>query len=251
MNYIKHISKLKQKKFRKESGEFLVEGIKGVKEALDSGADISLIIIEGNRRDEDGIKDLIKLADSKNFEIEFVGRKDIGTIKCTDVFPGIMAVANIKDFDLSSLTKGNVVCLDRVSDPGNLGTIIRTCDWFGIKNILISENSVDPYNEKTVRATMGSIFHVNIYQSKNIIKDLEYLKSKKYNIISFDLSGKDISDIKRDMKNNNVLLFGSESHGISDELKKIINKSYVISGCGQAESLNLAVSVGIVLSKII
>ena len=147
------------------------------------------------------------------------------------------------------LTIGPIVCLAGVKDPGNLGTIIRTADWFGIKNILLSEQCVDVYNPKVVRSTMGSIFHTAVFRSNNIEKDLQVLKkNSEYKIYSLDLAGENINKMKA--SNNIIYLFGSESHGVMTGLEKLIDKRYTIPKKGEAESLNLGVAVGVLLSKI-
>jgi len=138
-----------------------------------------------------------------------------------------------------------ILLLDRVNDPGNLGTIIRTADWFGVNDIILSEESVDPYNEKVVRSTMGSIFRTHIYQSEYIVETVEFLKKNGYSIVTLDMEGRDIRDLPK--KGKQAFLFGSESHGISDTLRALADESYTISGNGNAESLNLAMSVGITL----
>jgi len=247
---IKHITKLHQKKYRKDVGEFLIEGIKGVEEAINSGAKVVLVVVEGNRRDEKSMDKLITLVNTNSIQLEFCGRSDIGDIKSTSTFPGVLGVVEEKYVELEDLlkTKKPVVALDRVSDPGNLGTIIRTCDWFGIKNVLLSEGCVDPRNEKVVRSTMGSIFRETIYVSTKIIQDLEVFKKEGYKVVTLDMDGKDIDKLKHTDKT--VYIFGSESHGISNDLKELVDEVYTIPGSGEADSLNLGVSVGITLSKI-
>ena len=247
---IKHITKLHQKKYRKDVGEFLIEGIKGVEEAINSGAKVVLVVVEGNRRDEKAMDKLIRLVNTNSIQLEFCGRSDIGDIKSTSTFPGVLGVVEEKYTELEDLLKTNkpVVALDRVSDPGNLGTIIRTCDWFGIKNVLLSEGCVDPRNEKVVRSTMGSIFRETIYVSTKIVQDLEVFKKEGYTIVTLDMDGKDIDKLKHTDKT--VYIFGSESHGISNDLKELVDEVYTITGSGEADSLNLGVSVGITLSKI-
>lgn len=248
----KYILKLRVKKHRREYGEFLVEGIKGVEEALKSKHEIVLLLVEGKRRDEPGISALIKQANTKSVQVEYIGRKEIGELKTTEIFPGVMAVVKMPEVMFGNLLKSGdpIVCLDKVSDPGNLGTIIRTCDWFGFKNIILSEDSVEPYNEKCVRSTMGSIFNVNIYLSTKIVQDLEEIKKQKYIVRILDLNGKDLNTIKPEKKS--VYVFGSESHGVSDGLKRLANEAYTIKGAPNrgAESLNVAVSAAVVLSKI-
>ena len=113
--------------------------------------------------------------------IEFYGRKQIEKIKTTETFPGVLAIVNQPEVYAEDLIGSkNIISLDEVKDPGNLGTIIRTADWFGIQGIILSENCVELYNPKVVRASMGSIFHVKIFQSDNLVDDLQIFKKEEY-----------------------------------------------------------------------
>lgn len=247
----KHLNKLEQKRYRKEFSEFVVEGVKGVFEAVNSDYDIALILIEASRRDDKDIREIVKKAERKEIYIEFANKTDLEKISSTETFPGILAIVSQKEFFLDDFFQSQtLIFLDAVNDPGNLGTIIRTADWFGIKKIILGEKSVDIYNPKVVRSTMGSIFHVDIIRIENSKNILERLKKEKFIINSLELKGENIEKIKLNKKQKNVFLFGSESHGLNTELEKFIDKSYTISGLGQAESLNLAVSAGIIMYKI-
>lgn len=244
----KYINKLKQKKIRKERGEFIIEGIKGVKEALKSDYQIKLIIIENSRREENSFQDIINLGKKNKITIQYYSHIDIKKLKTTDTFPGIMAIIKQIKTKFNDILTNKIICLDEIKDPGNLGTIIRTADWFGIKNIILSENCVELYNPKTIRSTMGSIFHINIYQSNNLKSDLLKLKREKYILYGMTLNGESLN--KLSLSNKCVYIFGSESHGIRLNIEKIFDKRYTILGKGQAESLNVAISVGILLNKI-
>jgi len=248
---IKHLKKLDQKKYRNQFGEFMVEGIKGVTEALESEAEVVLIIIEGSKRDETEFAEIIKKTEGADVQIEFAGRNEVDKIKTTEKFPGVMAVIEVEDFELEDLINDStIICLDRINDPGNLGTIIRTADWFGIKNILLSEGSADVYNSKTVRATMGSIFHVNIFASKDLEKSLKNLKKEEgYKAYAMVMDGSDLNKAKLSQKKT-IYILGSESHGVDPKLEKLAEKSYTIPGSGQAESLNVAMAAGILMSKL-
>lgn len=244
-----HLQKLKQKKYRKEYGEFVIDGIKGVEEALKSNSEVLAVIVEGNRRDEAEFARLIKLAEDQEAEILFIGRKDIVGLKNTETFPGVQAIVQMEDKNLrEEHISGPIIVLDRVADPGNLGTIIRTADWFGIKNIILSEGCVDLYNDKVVRSTMGSFFRLNIFQSERIVKDLEFLKGRDYQMTGLVLGGEELPDQLPSKKS--VYIFGSESHGISEEVKDLLDKSLEIVGKGGAESLNVAISAAICISRI-
>ena len=246
---VKHLVQLQEKKYRRQFGEFIIEGFKGVGEAIDSG-NVVLVVVEGNRREEEGIAECIAKAQKHEVPVEFSGRKDIGEIKTTDTFPGVLAVVESQNFQLADIAEGTLIVLDDVKDPGNLGTIIRTADWFGISHIMLSENSVDEYNPKVVRSTMGSIFRSKIYRSHNVLKEIIELKEKfGYQVISLDIHGKPLpGTITKAHKS--ILLFGSESHGLSPELEDLVDTRYTIPGRGGAESLNLAIAAGIVMSRI-
>lgn len=246
---VKHLIQLQEKKYRRQFHEFVIEGFKGVGEAL-SQSDVVLLVVEGSRREETEIAACITKAEELHVPVEFCGRKDIGDIKSTDTFPGILAVVDSCEYTLEDISTGAIIVLEDIKDPGNLGTIIRTADWFGIINILLSENSVDEYNPKVVRSTMGSMFRSKIYRSPNVLKDVEQLKKNfGYTTLGLDIKGKELpaTILKPE---NKIFVFGSESHGISPELDSLIDTRYTIPGKGKAESLNLAISAGILMSRL-
>lgn len=252
----KHLAKLQQKKYRKEFGEFIVEGIKGVEEAIAADAEILAVIVDGARREEKEIADLVLKLEQKNISVSFCGRKDIGDIKTTDTFPGIQAIVAARDVSLIDLDLSKpILFLDQISDPGNLGTIIRTADWFGVSNLVLSDGSVDLYNPKVVRSTMGSLFHITVFESHNALATLEHLKEKGYRIVGLDTKGKPIrsssSATPGKPAKKQVYIFGSESHGIRKEIISLLNETIAIPGQGRAESLNVGVAVGVVLFHIV
>ncbi len=148
-----------------------------------------------------------------------------------------------------------IVTLDSISDPGNLGAIIRTCDWFGVNSILISKESVDLYNPKVVQSTMGSLFHLPISNNIDLLESIHEAKNNGFKIIGTDVYGKNILSNKN-VKSNLVsgkkimLIIGNEAHGISENIKKEIESFITIPKYGNAESLNAAVALGIILSGI-
>lgn len=240
-----HIIKLQQKKFRKEFLEFLVEGVKGVEEAL-THATVLAVVIEGNRRDEPEFVRIIELAAKHDVGVEFCGHKDVGAIKTTETFSGVLAIVELPEVDMEDIeNEMTVIALDGVKDPGNLGTIIRTADWFGVNAILLSDDSVDPYNEKCVRSTMGSIFRVHIYKTHDLKGTLQELKDGKWQLNTFTMTGKPLTTLSK--KNKAIYIFGSESHGVSEEIMALSDEQYTIPGNTQAESLNLSIASGIVL----
>ncbi len=241
------LRKLQNKKYREEFQEFIVEGVKGIKEAVSSGAVLKAVIFDEERKEEKDLHNLISLV--KNANLHYCNVLELRGLYGTETFPGVMAIIAMKKEGIEDLLDDTpIILLDKINDPGNLGTIIRTADWFGLHNILLSEGSVDPYNEKTVRSSMGSIFRVKIVSSSNILSDLSEIKEKKYRVISLFMNGKNINELSPETKT--VYLFGSESHGIDKELQDLSDEIYSIPGKGSAESLNIAIAAGIVMSKL-
>lgn len=240
----KRIKKLHQRKYREEFGQFLVEGIKGVREAMDAGI-VQRMVIEEGRKEDRHIAPIVVAAEARKMDIVYASNKDIGEIKTTDMFPGVMAIVTMPSHTLNNVS-GSAIYLDGVTDPGNLGTIIRTADWFGIHNILLSKGCVDPFNDKSVRSSMGSLFRATIVLDLTD-QDIQAVKKEKgYEIIGFALNGQELTPLKLEPRTKKSLfVFGSESHGISREIDKLLDRRYTISGMGGAESLNVAVSSGI------
>ena len=146
---------------------------------------------------------------------------------------------NVSDFF------GINIVLDNVKDPGNLGTIIRICDWFGVKNIYCSLETVDVYNPKVVQSTMGSITRVDVIYTdiRKMIQEID-VNVKVYGAV---MDGDDINQIK--VNKNSLIVFGNESNGISEEIKDVISDRITINKIGDAESLNVSVSAAIILNK--
>lgn len=246
----KEIKKLHLKKYRRDAQLFFVEGIKGVLEALISPVDIVRIVIGEQHKDELDIADIIQKAEEQGIDIVFCDERDAHAIKTTETFPGALAVVRMPAAHREDLmNRFPIICLDRVTDPGNLGTIIRTADWFGVPNILLSEDSVDAFNPKTVRATMGSFFHSTIFESGDIVGLLKSFQEDGYRIIVLSTEGTLVQDGEFDDPKS-IYIFGSESHGVRKDLVDLANEMYSIPGSGRAESLNVAVAAGIVLSRI-
>tara|TARA_B100000768_G_scaffold173332_1_gene182482 strand:- start:1420 stop:2151 length:732 start_codon:yes stop_codon:yes gene_type:complete len=232
---IKFINNLKQKKFRYLNNCFVVEGKKSIKEFIDS----DYKIIKLYSVDSSFFKNI-----SNQFEIDYQLLKRISFLNNPDDHIAIFQFKKTKPIEKNNL----IIALESIRDPGNLGTIIRTCEWFGIKDLVCSLDSVDCYNQKVIQSAMGSISRVNITYLN--LKD--YLKSFNSVIIGTSLSGKNLynSNIKT---NNGILIFGNEANGISKELLKLTDFNLTIPRFNEndfPESLNIASSLGIILSEI-
>jgi len=247
---IKQINSLNQKKFRQQTGLFIVEGVKGVGEALKNKAEVELLIIEDEHKNQKDLADLARLAKKNKIPGEFCQASAIKKIKTTDTFPGVLALVKQPDIILDDVIKNTsmILCLDGVRDPGNLGAIIRTADWFGINSMILSSDCAEIYNPKTVRSTMGSIFRIKVWSSPELAASLSKLKKHGFKIFGLDLSGSDLAKIMPCDKT--IFVLGSESHGLSPKVASLCDKMYNIKGKGQTESLNVAIAAGILLNKI-
>ena len=236
-NQIKFVKSLQKKKFRLESKCFVVESTKNVNEILNSDYKVQQIFATESWIENCNIRD--------DISVNLVKENELQRISALKTASDVLAVVHIplekNDFDFSGI---NIV-LDDVKDPGNLGTIIRICDWFGVKNIYCSEETVDVYNPKVVQSTMGSISRVDIIYTdiKQMIQEID-INVKVYAAV---MDGKDINQIK--VNENSLIVFGNESKGISKEIKNVISERITINKIGEAESLNVAVSTAIILNK--
>lgn len=153
---------------------------------------------------------------------------------------------NIRDFsDIDGLDNPSILFLDGIQDPGNMGTIIRSADAFNIDGIILGDGSVDPYNSKVVRATMGSIFRVPLYVCDNSIGSLESLKNKGFNILATSLDGMNIYD--GDFNNKFICVIGNEANGVSPRILDMADRRIKIPMPGNAESLNAGVAASIIM----
>lgn len=239
----KKVTQLKQKKYRDEAGEYVIEGFKMTTEAIADGEDIYFIAVDDSPEMADKNREIISMAEKKSIKIYFAGKSEFAQLSSLETAPGVLAVIKKKK-EFVAETKPYLI-LDSIKDPGNLGTIIRTADWFGFENIVIGDESVDVYNQKTLQSTMGSVFHVNFLQNQNLVEFIGKLKGKGYKIIATSLVG---SKDKPELKDKKfAIVMGSESFGLGDEILKLADYSYKIPGFGKAESLNVAVATGIML----
>ncbi len=232
-NQIKLIASLSQKKFRNQHRLFVVEGKKGVEEFLNSTFELHhLFSISDDFNIENNQFSLIKEAELKK----------ISSLTTPNVALAIFKIPKIGTFDHSKL----ILALDDVRDPGNLGTIIRLCDWFGIEHLVCSEATVDCYNPKVVQATMGSLTRVSVHYL-----DLEtFLETATVPKFGAFMDGSNIYN--HILPTNGVLVMGNEANGISPKIEALIDKKISIPRFGNlqnTESLNVATATAILLSE--
>jgi TrmH family RNA methyltransferase len=233
-NQIKRITSLQQKKFRKLEQLFFVEGVKGVQELLDSNFEL-LELYTTNAQ-------LFAVASNKVYEVTNAELEKISALTTPNTCLALFKIPEVKTFE----EKGLIIAVDDVRDPGNLGTIIRLCDWFGVKTLFCSEESVDVYNPKVIQATMGSIGRVNV-----VYGDLTtFLSKTKLPVFGTFMDGKNI--YQEPLPSEGIIVMGNEANGISKAIEALVLHRIAIPRFGDlqaTESLNVATATAIVLSE--
>jgi TrmH family RNA methyltransferase len=234
---IKLIKSLRSLKHRLEARQFLVEGEKSLVEVLSSPWNTQLALVTSSFLDKyPRFKNTVK---SRIIETDPEILRSAGSLRTNE--SGIAVVSMPEDKEFREPGDGLVIAVDNIQDPGNLGTLIRIADWYGIESVLLSGNSADVYNPKVIQASMGSFIRVRVYY-----QDLEKIFMNK----KLPLTGTfpDEENIyTADLPSSGYILFGNESQGISSNLERFIDHRVSIPRIGKAESLNVAVSAAVVL----
>lgn len=237
---ISFIQSLQQKKFRREHGLFVVEGLKSVSEFAHSPYTITAIYHMPEMAPK-----MLNLSQKINFEeISLNILEKISQLKTPQDVLALVKIPNQHGLNYNTLRKKFSIVLDGVQDPGNMGTIIRTADWFGIENIICSDDTVDVYNPKVVQATMGSLSRVSMHY----VNLEEALPQTGLPIFGTLLEGKNL--YQTNFGTEGLLVMGNEGNGITEPVKKMINTAITIPGSGNAESLNVAIATAICCSEI-
>ena len=237
-NIIKQIASLRQQKFRKELGLFVVEGRKMTEELLRS--DFETI---GLYATEAFLSDYPAFADA-----ETVSEVQMQQTSGQDTPPGILAVVKIPKQGEIKITSRLVLALDGIANPGNMGTLIRTAEWFGIHEVVCSSDCVELWNPKVVQATMGSLFRVKVWET-DLVTYLQKAKAESKAVYGALLEGENLFQIQA--KPEGILVIGSESHGIRKEVLPCITHPITIPRVGGSvtESLNAAVAGAILMAE--
>lgn len=224
--FIKHVRKLKDKKYRDLSNEYIVEGIKLVEEAIKENAKIKQIVIceECTKTAQIPKNTMYEVA---RFECIYVTENLFNYITEVQNPQGILAVIEKQNIENEiDFSQNIIVALDNIQDPGNLGTILRTVDSVGLKQILLSKGTADVYNPKVVRSTMGAIFRVEIIECEDLQRTLKEIKKHKFKIVSTSLqTEKSLYDIEFNKK---VIVIGNEANGVSEEIQNLADENIKI-----------------------
>ena len=238
----KYVQSLQIKKYRQEHQRFLVEGAKSVQELLKSDLETELLLCTPKFFIENE-KTLEKISIEQISQTEL---EKLGTLQSNDSALAVVKMREntslIADADEFSLV------LDDIRDPGNLGTILRIADWYGIKKVICSETSVDFYNPKVVSASMGSFSRILVYYSEISEYFENIVNNKNIEIIGTFLNSENVH--RFDFPKSGYIVLGNESNGIGAEVEKLITKKITIPRFGEAESLNVGIATAVVLDNL-
>ena len=233
-NQLKLITSLSQKKYRQKHDLFIAEGVKVLNELLNSTFEIETLFCTDDFE--------ATISEEKVVRISETELKKVSTLKSPNKALGIFKIPKEKAVQNSGLT----IALDAINDPGNLGTIIRLCDWFGVTQLVCSKDTVDCYNQKVVQASMGSLTRVSIHYT-----DLEnYITKSNLDTFIADMDGENVYKTK--LPKEGILIMGNEANGVSEEIKSLLQYKISIPRFGETqetESLNVAAATAILLSE--
>ncbi len=239
-NEIKLIKSLDKKKYRKQTGLFVAEGIKIIRDLLQSDFEVEKLYLS-----EEAAELLGKEYESG---YEILDKKDFERISFQKTPQNALALVKTKSYKFSSEDKGLYLVLDNIQDPGNLGTILRLADWFGLDAVLCTSDTVDMYNPKVVQSAMGSIFRVKtIYMETQELSGL--LKTNSAPVYGTFLEGENIYTAP--LSTDGFIIMGNEAHGIGNELENTVNHKITIPAFKEqaVESLNVAVATAVICSE--
>ena len=236
---IKYTNSLKDKKVRKKEGLFIAEGLRLVLDGMKIAKPEYLIVTEAFKGEKFDVKTYV------------VSENVFKKLSDTVTPQGMLGVFKIENKAVSDMKRSNVIVLNNVSDPGNMGTILRTAYAAGFNNIIIDSKCVDLYNPKTVRSTMSALFNLNIYFSNSLSDDLSLLKEKGFEIIGSALTD-DARDIYKSKINSPVaVVMGNEANGIEKDILDICDKKIIIPMKNIMESLNVSVAASVIMYEML
>jgi TrmH family RNA methyltransferase len=238
----KYVQSLQIKKYRQEHQRFLVEGTKSVQELLKSDLETELLLCTPKFFLENEKK-------LKKISVEQISQSELeklGTLQSNDAALAVVKMRENTPFVVE--TNEFALVLDDIRDPGNLGTILRIADWYGIKKIICSDTTVDFYNPKVVSASMGSFSIILVYYSEISVYFENIVKKNKIEIIGTFLNSENVH--RFDFPSSGYIVLGNESNGIGAEVEKLITKKITIPRYGDAESLNVGIATAVVLDNL-
>lgn len=247
------LRKLQSKKYRETEGKFLIEGWHLLDEAIKANIALRTVVFEDGRALSESDASIRESAVRSSPEIYTAQESQVKALSETRTSPGVVSVVDCLPDSLESIIggagtgdRGFIVALDGVSDPGNCGSIVRACDWFGVDAVLFGEACSEIENGKLVRATMGGLFHLPLARTSRLSTELGRLKTKGYRIVASSL-GDSVSLDAFQWPGKTVLVIGNEARGVSEEILEHSDFRVRIPGYGKGESLNAAMAASVML----
>lgn len=245
---LKFLRSLKHKKYRTGANKFLLEGLRNCEQVLDSNFNVDAIFIGQYFGQNQRQKQLLQAAQAKSIEIFTASERELSSISDTIQTQGVVALVHrqIRPLQLEQILAMHLVlAVEQMNDPGNLGTILRTASWFGVDGVLVGNGSVDVYNPKVVRSSMGAIFHLPIYENV-VLKDIIPNLMIRFQILATAPHfGQPLTELQ--LKKQCLLMIGNEARGLDPNLLQLSDQVVQVPRFGAAESLNVAVATGILL----
>ncbi|WP_314067414.1 RNA methyltransferase [uncultured Vagococcus sp.] len=241
-NFIKEIKKLTKKKYREEHGHYVIEGVHLIEEALKSPAMVTTIIM--NNQGYELLPGLPMTSDAITYYL--LSDEVFRNVSDVPAPQGMMALVKLNKEVLPETVTGNLLLLDNVQDPGNVGTMIRTADAAGYAGVVLGEGCADIYNPKVLRSMQGSHFHLTIMEG-DLAEVIPALKTKGLQLIGTELNPEAVDYRELSLESHVALVMGNEGQGVSSQLLQLTDKNVYIPIIGQAESLNVAVAAGILM----
>ncbi|MBC8182629.1 RNA methyltransferase [candidate division KSB1 bacterium] len=229
----------------------MIEGLRNCYEALQSDFVVETLLVQANKSSKE-ITELVEFASAQNTEIINISDAEKKVLAETVHSQGIFCVVQQKPFSIDSINKKEsefIVIIDSGQDPGNLGTIIRTCDWFGVDVVILGKGNVELYNPKVVRSTMGSIFHLPVVENVDLEHFLPDIKQMEFRIFAADVAGQ-TPYFEVNYSKPLALILGNENKGIDKKFIPFVDEMIYIPSFGKAESLNLASAGAVLISEV-
>ena len=251
INKIKNLKSLHQKKYRKQEKLFLLEGYRLINQALLAKANFKEVWLTSESKNSSFGKNIIEELKNQNIPFNIAPKKIIKQISDSLNDQGIIALLPIPKYIKLNEIPDRSVYLDGISDPGNMGTILRTASWFGVKSIFYSSKCVDPFNSKVIRSAMGAHFYFSHLELISELEQFEKFKSMNVEILGAEMDGKPVRSSVDLNYAKWMLVLGNEAHGISDDVREYISSSISIKGSSELESLNVSIAAGILLYSLV
>jgi RNA methyltransferase, TrmH family len=246
----RYLRLLQQKKHRDQQKKFLLEGWRALTEALASGGNIEYVVVVPGRSGP--FEAVLRELEQHHVPLKETDDDTLSRIASTVQAQGVVALLTQRRTLLSDILSSDarlVVAVDALSDPGNLGTVLRTCDWFGVEGVLLGKGSVELYNEKVVRSSVGSLLHLSVTDEVDLVEALPLARRSGFTVVA--ASGDASVGYRNAMFGKRTLLvLGSEAHGLSAEVRATADLVVSIPRYGRVESLNVGVACGILLAHL-